>query len=789
MSTGRIDVTRAIAAPPAPPVPRPGSSAPPPLRAPAPAERRPEPATTRALLVRLVAAVALALFGAQAWAGMVRPEAPGPLLAAAALGGLVGLGALACHRIRRPARAAALSALVATAGLAALLLAGVPLRLLDPEFWGELGAGLGQGIAALPGLSVPYRGVDEWNRIAMLLGGTLLAVAGPLVACWPGRAGRVAPPGIPAVVLAVLYAVPAVQLSLDHPFLEGAIFALLLAAVLFAERLGRRELPVAAAVVVAAALAGLVLAPRLDASEPWVDYESIAQSLGERGTSSFSWDHRYGPLDWPRDGREVLRIRARRAAYWKATTLADFDGLRWTEVRPQGLEDDPEAETAAPEWVEELRVSVRNLRTRQFVSAGTTLSISRSPRAVVPGGPGSFATAGRPLRRGHGYLARAYVPRPKAAQLDDAGTDFPTTIWPYLSMRLPERVGGPPRVNGATGARDPRGDDAFVVFGTFGDERDALAYQGRGFGDRSGTRFIEGSTYARTYRLARRLADGATSPYDFVRRVQAHFRTGYGYTETPPVRPVPLDAFLFDDKVGYCQQFSGAMALMLRMGGVPARVASGFSPGTRDDARGEYVVRDFDAHSWVEAYFPGYGWMTFDPTPSVAPARAQAPGVDTPAEEAVDDEESASAANASERGSDPAGIDAGAAETEGSGAPVGWIAFASVVALLTLAGALLVCRARRRRAAEGIEGAVAELERALRRSGRLPASGLTLARLEERLRGAPDAAAYVSTLRAARFGYAGDMPTSAQRRALRRELAAGPGLRGRARALWALPPW
>ena len=71
------------------------------------------------------------------------------------------------------------------------------------------------------------------------------------------------------------------------------------------------------------------------------------------------------------------------------------------------------------------------------------------------------------------------------------------------------------------------------------------------------------------------------------------------------------------------------MALLLRMGGVPARVASGFTPGSLDRRRGEYVVRDLDAHSWVEAYFPRYGWVTFDPTPAVAPPRAQAAGDQT----------------------------------------------------------------------------------------------------------------------------------------------------------------
>ena len=65
------------------------------------------------------------------------------------------------------------------------------------------------------------------------------------------------------------------------------------------------------------------------------------------------------------------------------------------------------------------------------------------------------------------------------------------------------------------------------------------------------------------------------------------------------------------------------MALLLRMAGIPARVVTGFSTGATDTKTGEYVVRDFDAHSWVEAYYPGWGWLTFDPTPADSPARSQ----------------------------------------------------------------------------------------------------------------------------------------------------------------------
>ena len=744
---------------------------------------------TRTLVVRLVACLALALFGAQAWADMVRPEAPGRLLGAAAIGGVLGLVVLLAGPMRRRQRALVLAGAALAAFVATVLTAGVPVDLLRPKHWDTLFGGLGEGIAALPGLSVPYRGVDEWNRTAMLLGGTALAVLGPLLACWPGRDGQTAGPGVPAVVLSVLYAVPAVQLTFDRPIIDGTVFALLLAGVLFAERLAPRDLRAVAPPLVAALAIGAFFAPRLDATDPWVDYESIAQSIGERGTTAFSWDHSYGPLDWPRDGREVLRIRSRESAYWKATTLADFDGKRWRDVQPQGVEDDPAAEAPNPRWVQSLRVSVRNLRTNQFVTAGTTLRIERSPREVVPGAPGSFITGERPLRRGHAYLARVYNPKPRPEQLVTAGTEYPSELWPYLSMQLPRSVGGPSSRD-AQGTPDPDGPDGFVVFPTYGSGLEALGYYGpRGYGERVGERWVQESAYARTYRLAQRLRAQSSTPYDFVRRVNSYLQSGFTYSETPPERPVPLDGFLFRDKVGYCQQYSGAMALLLRMGGVPARVASGFSPGTLDSARNEYVVRDLDAHSWVEAYFPEYGWMTFDPTPAIAPPRAQAAGVEQAGgDDPVEEEETGTASG--DRATDAEAIDAGAAEdASGGGISTLRIIVLALFGVALIAAAVGFAVMHRRHLKMTVDDHVRELERALRRSGRSADGTLTLNALEQRFRGAPDAAGYVRALRDGRYGFGAAPPSRSQRAALRRELAAGLGVRGRVRSLWALPPW
>jgi transglutaminase-like putative cysteine protease len=111
-----------------------------------------------------------------------------------------------------------------------------------------------------------------------------------------------------------------------------------------------------------------------------------------------------------------------------------------------------------------------------------------------------------------------------------------------------------------------------------------------------------------------------------VRAVRRRVQEGATYSETPPQVAVPLDTFLFDDRTGYCQQFSGAMALLLRMGGIPARVAAGFTPGTFDSERGEYIVRDLDAHSWVEAYFPWLGLGDLRPDALRGPAGRAAAG-------------------------------------------------------------------------------------------------------------------------------------------------------------------
>jgi transglutaminase-like putative cysteine protease len=110
---------------------------------------------------------------------------------------------------------------------------------------------------------------------------------------------------------------------------------------------------------------------------------------------------------------------------------------------------------------------------------------------------------------------------------------------------------------------------------------------------------------------------GARNGYDAAGAVESYLRDNYGYTlDLRAGGPDPLSDFLFNVKEGHCEYFSTAMAVMLRTQGVATRVVNGFLPGQFNAAADAFTVRQSDAHSWVEVYFPETNsWVTFDPTP------------------------------------------------------------------------------------------------------------------------------------------------------------------------------
>ena len=121
----------------------------------------------------------------------------------------------------------------------------------------------------------------------------------------------------------------------------------------------------------------------------------------------------------------------------------------------------------------------------------------------------------------------------------------------------------------------------------------------------------------RTRRLAIEVTSGANNAYDKAAALESYLKNNFGYTLRLS-KATPRDAiaeFLFERKEGHCEYFAASMAVMLRSLGIPSRLVNGFRSGQFNDITSSYIIRASDAHTWIEAYFPGNGWVTFDPTP------------------------------------------------------------------------------------------------------------------------------------------------------------------------------
>ncbi len=717
--------------------------------------------------------LAFSAFAGLHWAGMLEPAAPGRAWEAVGVGALVVVALRGAARLPRALGWVAATTVALAAIALGLLAGGLADEYLRPDRWSELVSGAGRGLEALPGVRVPYRGVDEWTRLTIGVGGALLMVLAALLAFWPRR-HRTGFPAVALLALVTLYAVPAVVLSVEGEFLRGALLALLMLAFLRLEKLRVRDAPAAGLVAVAAAVGALIAAPALDGRDPWFDYESWAVETAGTKSVVFSWDHDYSPLDWPRDGRELLRVKAERPAYWKARDLALFDGHGWRqdprrrgEIPTAQLPDNP---TAAGRWIQHIEVTVRNLRSDSFVTAGIATEVDGE--SAYPIGGGVF-NAPNGLNRGDSYSAEVYTPSPTDRQLrDDADTRYEDWMRSYTAIYLADP--------GSTPATDPiqqRSVPVRVDWPFWGEQR-APEAERVGGSEAPAARVLARSDMGRVWTLAQRLKGESATPFDYVQRVETLLGDGFSYSERPPPASETLPGFLLDSKVGFCQQFSGAEALLLRMAGIPARVATGFTSGSFDDREREFVVRDLDAHSWVEAWFPGYGWVTRDPTPAAAPPRNQ-PG------DGENDAAAGRLAGAPDLGGERlSDLESGRSRVQDQGTTWFRLALGAALGVSLIAG-LLVERRRRRRLPPPALRPLAEFERALRRARFRGGPGMTLTGIERDLSGWPGAVGYVRALREQRYSGRPAVPTAEQRRGLRAALARDAGV---LRSWWALPP-
>ena len=716
-------------------------------------------------LIRLVAFAALALYGVLRWSTLMQP-APGGRLA-----GLVILtvAVAAAGMLLRDRTAVLVAVSSVLAVLAMFALSGIPLSWVTHLRITVTANAISDGLSSLPGALVPYLGINQEVRMVIVLGAGILLLDAALLLAFSPRAMsdvRRAAVAVPLVALAV---VPSTLVRPHLPYLQGLVLFALLATFMWGERIRGHDAATAIALAALSGLAAVIAAPALDQHRPWLNYEALANKLAAHHVDTFDWSQRYGPLNWPRNGSQVLAIKAARPDYWKAEDLAVFDGRGFTQGTLASNQEDPEPDASAlARWTQQIQVTLKGMRTSDVIAAGQAYTEPVNLSEVVLRGtnPGTWST-GADLIPGDSYQVTTYSPQPSPAQLSAAGTDYSDPqLEGYRLMLLPQ--------NGATTVQPE------VLFAPF---HSKLPVRGEvPVFNEHGAAVVRSSPYARAFALAQRLARRARTPYAFVISVEQYLARGFTYSENPPPSRYPLESFLFRDHLGYCQQFAGSMALLLRMGGIPARVATGFTTGTYDTATHSYVVTDQDAHAWVEAWFPHYGWVRFDPTPAAAPAR----GGRAPITGGGSTGGTSSTPNGLVRHEVPA-VSSTSPTAGGQGVsalPV--VLTALILAAAVIAGALLW--ARHRRAEASSDQLLSELERALARSGRPIGAGVTLAALEHRFRSSSGAAGYVRALRLARYGGAAAAPTAGQRRALRTQLRAGLGIGGMLRAWWALPP-
>jgi hypothetical protein len=757
-------------------------------------------ASSESLILRLVAFSALGGFAAAHWGALVENPPVGRtlLVLLVATGGAAALGSLDRLQIPRPA-IHALAAVIAliTLGLG-LMAAGLPGRLLLPGNWNELFDGLDRGLAGVQSISWPYSGPDPWIRLTTLLGAPALLTIGAVLAFWPAR--RAAPflRGAGLVALLLLYGAAVAERDPGQPALRGLVLLVLVAAWLWLPRLPRREAVVAGAVVASVGILSLPVAAAFDSNRAWWDYHAW-DWFGNGKVVTFDWNHTYGPLNWSRAGETVLNVKSDRPQYWKAETLDGFDGFRW--IRTNDLNDvnygtqvaysKPENHTTwdygeyNPDWDKRIRVTVRSLSTPFVIGAGVILRVDGVPARLDDDGTTQLIGSNR-LEEGDTYSVRAYAPNPTRKQMQGAPKAYSANLVRYTAIVLPhpgesaidELAGATPAERfAAAGARE----SIFVPL-RYSDLTD--------WGPRS-DRLLRQSPYAPMYEQALQLTRDAPNSYDAVKNVEQWLQDNFTYSEHVPSHDVPLMAFLEDDKRGYCQQFSGTMALMLRMAGIPARVAAGFAPGSYNKDTREYRVRDLDAHSWVEVWFPGIGWVPFDPTPARSPAQSQSSALAT----------SAAAGDAGEAVNIRGGVAASDRVTDSSGSGGdgggGWIVPALLLLFVALPLAVVavmiglrIARLRLLSPDQVADAQLSELRGALVRLGwELPAS-TTLLGLERRLGrlAGPHSEAYANALRAHRYDpRTPEGPSLNERRALRRELSRG-GFVERLRGFLAIPP-
>jgi transglutaminase-like putative cysteine protease len=284
----------------------------------------------------------------------------------------------------------------------------------------------------------------------------------------------------------------------------------------------------------------------------------------------------------------VFQAQTSEGRYWRAVAFDTYDGRTWSIT---GAQD------AAYEAGQ--IVPVASWRARKAISQTITL--------LAPVGDVLF---GMPDMAQATLRIRAQEYRQPGAPPIQAANPAPDALAVEFAL--------------ARTARDLNHGDAYTVISaaTTATQRD-LRGAGTDYPPAIADRYLQipPNFSPRVADLARQMTAGATNPYDQAKAIENFLRT-IPYNDSIPATPAdadPLEYFLFDIQQGYCDYYATAMTMMLRSVGVPARAVSGYAEGIYDEENGLYFVTQRDAHTWVEVFFPEYGWIEFEPTAAESP--------------------------------------------------------------------------------------------------------------------------------------------------------------------------
>ena len=397
---------------------------------------------------------------------------------------------------------------------------------------------------------------------------------------------------------------PATLLGPSHGVAMGAAIlgaALVVLAGLGSRRVPALALPAAAVVATAAVAVGSATAARHGLVH-WQTWNLAHVATGPTDVG-FVWDAQYGGLKWSGRPTTLLQVVSDQPpSYLRATVLDDFVGDRWAAGLPRGADYLEPAVARRPRNQTREFVTATGLADTHLVGGSIPIRFEAAGGAPLVRPEPGFAALNQNLPRGFRYTVWSYTARPSAAALRRSSPDYPLDLANDGMLDVGRGVPMPP-----FGVPDRRGTVQALLSAN-----------------------PDLSLYLPLARLADKIAGRARTPYDAVEKLENWFDASgiFHYSNHPTEISPALVGFVTRTHAGYCQYFAGAMALMLRYLGIPARVAVGFAGGQYDPNQHLWNVTDREAHAWVEVWFKGYGWLPFDPTPPGpgAPPRGAAVG-------------------------------------------------------------------------------------------------------------------------------------------------------------------